>query len=720
MIVSRKNISRVLHDVQPPASFSFKSPLNPPVSRSVLAKRLAVLKHTHLSAKSLDSIKDIQLQPDSAPFFARLLRHKRQVRETLPLGHARWELKRVVVTTVLLLTVLYGLSLYGMRNTALQALYEMDSSLTSAIQSFRVFKTDEAAVSLGEAERNLKFLREELGNRGFITFGTFVGAIFPAVRDMRLVLEGLETALGSALVLNNGIAELKESGFSYFVNGKGGELTSIIRSIQEHLERVIKSGETLERLRASLADSVLGHYVTLPEGGDVALFKEGHAAYDFLAAILDILSSKEPVHILILFQNPSEMRPSGGFIGSYAVLTVKDGAMGGLDVRDIYDPDGWVVEKIIPPRPLQVTTINWEARDANWFLDFRTSAEKVISRLQNSLFYKEKGIAFAGAIAINTDVLKSLLQLTGPIYLPEYDLSITYENFLEEVQYEIEAGRNKKKNQPKKILSDITPKLLSHLGELYTQDKDRLIRVLGEHLTVKDIQIYFKEKKLEQFMEKYGVAGAVFEIPQNWNGDYLAVVNANIAGGKTDAYMEQGIFLDSVIDEEGRVSNVVKIERDHRGGETPYFWYNVTNKSYIRILTPPNTQLTEINGETKRTVQSPINYNASSYTTDQDVALLEREGIEHGKNMLAAWSYVNPGETREIAFSYKRDFVIEPKSGAKYQFVFDKQSGVKGGISYTVQAPPGFRWRESESPIFEYKNESPPARIIIDLTLEEV
>lgn len=728
MRVSRKNISLFLHDVRHPSVSSPKQR----AGHFVLGNKAVVREATarHLDIK-IAPLQDVTARPKDATFFlAGIISHHDATRATehgkaainisVAKG-ARSHKGSVLLLVAGLIAMSYLLSLYSMRDNALGAFNGMRDSLVTAINSFQNLETDKAALSLLDAEKNLDLLRGELRGRGLFGMSKLLGVIFPIVKNVRLSFENLETALSNATLLNNDISKLKDSGLAYFMDGKGKELTMTLESTREHLGRVIKAGEALNDLSASLKNSIFSSYITLPGGsGDQSVFSDGYAAEEFLGALISMFKRETPTNLLLLFQNPSEIRPSGGFIGSYAVLTLKDGALDKLDVRDIYDPDGWVEKKIVPPKQLWITTNDWEARDANWFADFRLSAKKVIGRLEDSLFYREKNITFEGAIAINTNVIETLLIFAGPIELPEYNLVITDKNFLEEVQYEVEAGRNKVKNQPKKILSDMTPKLLGHLTELTGDEKKKLIEALGAHLANKDIQIYFTEKSLEQFMEKYQISGAIFEIPQKWSGDYLAVFNANVAGGKTDAYIEQSISVSSSIDTLGNLANVVSVERSHKGGKTPYSWYNVTNKSYIRILTPFGAELARIKGETARVTGTQANYIAGRYKIDPDIALLEHENRESGKNVFAAWRYTNPGKTSALTFNYIRDSAVKPKDSAAYQFVFDKQSGVVGGIAYTLQAPPGFRWRESGSSAFSYVNENPPARLVIDLTLEGI
>ena len=145
-----------------------------------------------------------------------------------------------------------------------------------------------------------------------------------------------------------------------------------------------------------------------------------------------------------------------------------------LSVNDIYWPDHPknFDLKVIPPEPIQILSKDWGARDGNWFFDFPTSAERVMTFLEASKIYKEKSVTFEGAISLNTFVVESMLEATGPISLPEYNLTISKDNFLEEIQREVEIGQDKKAGEnPKKILTFVAPILIEKLQFLPDEAK---------------------------------------------------------------------------------------------------------------------------------------------------------------------------------------------------------------------------------------------------------
>lgn len=592
-----------------------------------------------------------------------------------------------------------------------------------------------AAFNPGQAEKSFLVAAEETGlirdrarNFGIFSLADLAGKFIPSLKELPMFLNNFSDLNQTNLAIAKEINYLAENGPKLAFHGGGPEIIAMLETLNGNLDKLIAlSGQIknesngLQNLSpqiASIADTLNSHYL----GAAVDLYK----AKEWLEALIAVLKTPGEQHFLLIFQNPSEMRPAGGFIGSHADLTLENGSIKKIAVDDIYNADRQLNLKTVPPKQLQGITKNWGARDANWFFNFPTSAAKVVYFLENSDLYKNRSIKFFGAAAIDVNIIESLLDAIGPIELPEYRLTLTAKNFLEEVQREVEAGQDKKPGQnPKKILSKITPLLIEKLANLSDEAKAGISAGIREHLQNKDLMLYFKDSVLEDLAAKIGLAGEVFALPKDFSGDYLAVVNTNIAGGKTDAFINQKIILQSEIDGRGAIHDQLRIEKTHSGQNQPDWWYKIANKSFMKILVPPGARLTEIKNNYFQLTASLYD---SSYKRDPDLQNIENSkflpaaqaetGQEMGKAYFAAWFKVPAGTTKtlELKYDLPRRAVIQ--NGAAYQFIFDKQSGVRGSLDYSVTAPPGFVWKESNSRISRFQTDNPKAREVINLTLE--
>ena len=92
-----------------------------------------------------------------------------------------------------------------------------------------------------------------------------------------------------------------------------------------------------------------------------------------LSSALDsVFGDKQLKRYLIVFQNNNEIRPTGGFMGSFALVDIQKGKILNIDIPGggTYDLKGQMKKEVEPPLPLQLSNNRWEFQDANWFPDF--------------------------------------------------------------------------------------------------------------------------------------------------------------------------------------------------------------------------------------------------------------------------------------------------------------------------------------------------------------
>ncbi len=118
---------------------------------------------------------------------------------------------------------------------------------------------------------------------------------------------------------------------------------------------------------------------------------------DSFPALLGFEGKREYV---VLFQNNMELRPGGGFIGSYGLVKLDKGRVTDFTVHDVYDADGKLSTHIDPPYGLQryMGAKHWFLRDSNFAIDFPQDAKQAETFLQ-----LETGENVDGVIAIDTN-----------------------------------------------------------------------------------------------------------------------------------------------------------------------------------------------------------------------------------------------------------------------------------------------------------------------------
>ncbi len=739
--VPKKNVNRNLWDVKPPEDFTIRR--FKPKAKELNISKVTSLRHEKVVAdfakpkdekiKFSRPMKDVsglrgfgRAAPPKVVFAGALTgsSKRKSLAEDMPVrvrpSWMRWTLFAASGGVVAAL-IFYGVGVVAVTHEAKQSGKDIYADIEDSIESLKALKPGEASASLKSASEKYASLESTIRGYGLFNLSAVAGTFIPILSDAGGAFQNLESFFTSAVELSNILEDAKQSGFSYFMSGDGDKVISILKGLQASGKDITESASnllaTFDRLKASPFGNSFDS-ASLEE--HLGLINELYGADDIFGKVIPLLEQPTGFHLAIFFQNPSEMRASGGFIGSYADLFIKNGALDSIDVRDIYDPDGQLDVKVVPPKPLQAITTSWGARDANWFMDFPTSASKVLTFLELSKMYSEKGVTFEGALAINTNVIEDVLELTGPIPLPDYKLTLSRENFLEEVQKEVEAGQNKILGKPKQILKDFAPLLIERIKNLDADGKSRLIGIFENRAQSKDIQVYFKDKTLESFAAKYELGGALFPLTAESKEDYLAVAATNVAGGKTDILIKQALTLKSVLSSDGGIENTLTIARTHVGQNEKYSWYRADNQSYLKLYVPLGSVLETMDGTTSKQVYPKVNYAAKGYATDTDVVLLEASSTETGRTVFGAWLTTPAGETRTATFRYTEPKRVELKAGVSYTFVFDKQSAVNDSVDFEFEAPAGYKWQESDKPVYILKSKTPEKRIMITLTLQDI
>lgn len=409
-----------------------------------------------------------------------------------------------------------------------------------------------------------------------------------------------------------------------------------------------------------------------------------------------LLGAEGSMRYLVLFQNNTELRPTGGFLGSYAEMTITDGKITGMTIPGggTYDLQGSLSAFVKAPQPVQLLNARWEFQDGNWFPDFPTSAKKLL------WFYEMAGgPTVDGVIAVNATYIADVLALLGPIDMPEYDRTIDTENFLFETQKIVELEYDRETNTPKQFIADLAPKLLERVTGADTTTFLSALQAVGQGLNERDIQLYFTDDALMKTIYDLGWAGEV----QQTEGDYLMIVDTNLGGGKTDTVIDQNVAVQVSIDASGAITNTVTIERAHRGVKSDLF-SGVNNVDYLRLYVPQGAELLEASGDFAPPAPSLFETSDLPLEDDADLSLVMgnpstdlASGVdtweEFGKAVFGGWVQTKPGATSRIQFTYRLPFTLDVHSDPslfqktidwlglstheRYTLFIQKQSGVE-------------------------------------------
>ncbi|GAC1544878.1 MAG: hypothetical protein NVS3B12_33660 [Acidimicrobiales bacterium] len=153
-------------------------------------------------------------------------------------------------------------------------------------------------------------------------------------------------------------------------------------------------------------------------------------------ALVAFAGGSGPRRYLILSQNPDEVRPTGGFIGTYGVLSVTDGHLS----LDRYDAiERWLVThrsaEVPPsqsPAPFQVLAkpIGQSLANVNDTGDWVRAAQ-----LAETLWARGDEIPVDGVLSMTPDFLARLLGVVGAVAVPGYDETVDATNAVAQMDF---------------------------------------------------------------------------------------------------------------------------------------------------------------------------------------------------------------------------------------------------------------------------------------------
>ncbi|MBI5152995.1 MAG: DUF4012 domain-containing protein [Parcubacteria group bacterium] len=420
------------------------------------------------------------------------------------------------------------------------------------IASFKNLNFSEGKERLKSAQSSLSMLEASMGKASF--FKAIYAPPFTLTKNLNVILKSsLDVANDMEKITNQGLSD---------AFGRGIDLVKI-KNVDKKIELISR---TIPKIIGSLANLSLlpgmNERSTVLKNQYFSIQNELNDSRNYLADLTSALGGDGiPKHYLIVFQNPSEIRATGGFWGSYMLLEVNKGKVISMDIRNIYDLDGQLPDIINPPKQLLRITPRWGTRDANWFFDFVTSAKKGREFFEQSRIIAEKNIRIDAILAVNTTFVEELLTLTGPIPMPEYSIDITNKNFVEKVQYAIEYGSDRSDfGDPKRILKIFIPRFLDKISNI--EDKRTIVAIIKSMFNNKEIQVAIFNPSFSHIREithDLGYDGHIIET--SGLEDYFAFVNSNVAGGKSDYVMTQKINAHLKIKDDGVVLHNLTVKR---------------------------------------------------------------------------------------------------------------------------------------------------------------
>ena len=469
-----------------------------------------------------------------------------------------------------------------------------------------------------------------------------------------------------------------------------------LTSVQEALVFLDDQQQPMQNVQAGL-NTLRADYAALPGGliGPLgaAKLQLGDAlnkldslvtGYDRAQSFLPTLLGYEGQQTyLVLPQNDTELFPSGGLISSYGIATFTNG-----DLNDMHFEyfqalfDRWQQqsggEYVAPPAPLAnylKQGYSWGLGEAGWYPDFPTTAG-----LASDFVQKGGAPATDGTIAIDTYFIRSLLQDMGPVYVPGYDVTVTYDNFQELTLEETRDEWDVPVEQQKAFLSDLSEALLKRIFATPKEQWVDMLAVLQRMAKERHLQIYLNDPQMQALAVDYGLDGS---IQQPENSDYLLAADTSVNSTKLNMILDTSLNVDVDLTNDGTAAKTLTYAihnpfPDWAEGRDPELvarlMFDGVYGSYLRVYALAGSILKDVRfgGQT---------VGAEAIET------------EYGYTTFGRYFPVLPGTSASLDVSYETSGVVAADGNLRtYRLYVQKEAGTEATpLTLDLKLPEGAR-----------------------------
>lgn len=334
--------------------------------------------------------------------------------------------------------------------------------------------------------------------------------------------------------------------------------------------------------------------------GAAAAVIEAKPIISYLKPLLGIPNEKK---YLILFQNDAELRPTGGFLTAYALLSVNKGNFKPLGSYDIYGLDARFGNRIKAPQPIMDYHKNvfyWHLRDMNLSPDFKSSMDTFWENFQ-----KVGPTNVDGIIAIDTKFLVDLLKVLGPIGVADWG-NFSAENDKRcncpQVFYELESYADKPvgelKTERKAVLGPLMQSIMMNVMQSPRKKWPEFFNTILKDIQQKDLLFYFFDEPTQKALEALNASGRITA----YNGDYFHLNDCNFAGAKSNMFIK--VNVDQKIQTESNDELVKTVTVNYTNPAPPSncnlesgeLCLNGLYRDWVRLYVPLGSQLIEATG----------------------------------------------------------------------------------------------------------------------------
>lgn len=415
---------------------------------------------------------------------------------------------------------------------------------------------------------------------------------------------------------------------------------------------------------------------------------------DFVKQVPDLIGSGTEKNYMVILQNETEMRSSGGLITAFGGMKFKDGEMG-----DIFLTDSWNIETYVSYdlgidvgyRNIygQLTLMGTgcggyylRAQDAGIYPDLNVTMNMFkdyydVANRYNKSDYPD----YDYIVILNNAFAEGLIDLIQPLEVPGFG-QVTADGLYDFIKQDTDSVENRGSADRKKIVEEIGDAAKKRISELGFEKLPQFLNLILKGFYAHDLAISSpKNEELQIFLDKYDLSG---KFAKEFDGDYFHMNEAQNCSLKLNRWVRDSVQQEINIDDNGNIhkSIWVKWEQPKVYEERYENQYsgslNFSYRAWVRFMVPPSVQSLNSDGyyHSGYLYYYPFDYYDEVMNKTVSDNIIQ---FDHRR-----WSEEDPVQTQDINVDYSLPAELNYDAKGEYKMLVQKHPGKSWGEPYHI------------------------------------
>ena len=430
-----------------------------------------------------------------------------------------------------------------------------------------------------------------------------------------------------------------------------GSASEVLQTLVRARPKLVAARQRLEQLQLSL-DAIQLSDLTATNQVELVTLRQRlpkvlSTLHDAMV-MLDLMGSQHARRYLLVSQNPDELRGTGGFIGSAGIVETDAGRLRLVEYGSSRRYDTPPELRVIPPEPFQGYLGSfWHIAGANWW----TSFPDVARQLDYLFSLSRPDAPLDGVIALDQIGLQRLLEVVGPVDVPEYAERVSAADVEAKLNQYVHVDSDE--STRKQFTAALSSAVLQAALHAPRSALPGLVRASRESLDQQHLLFWTSDTDAAQLFAEKRWDGGV--LPST--SDALMLVETNVANTKgSQAVRRDAVYAVDVSNNQHLTASLIVNYANQ--GDRDY-------RTFLRVLVPSGSTL----GGTNGFVDHP--------TTGQ----------ECGRSFFAGEVFIPRAASAQVSLQYQLPASVLASS---YDLLVQQQPGIPPGeLSVSIKTADG-------------------------------